>query len=64
MARAAFRAALRASSLASFPSAFGGRLGRLAGYEDVNDADRLSQDPVMRAIVDRCSAHKAQNFFV
>ncbi len=23
--------------------------GRLAGYEDVNDADRLSQDPVMRA---------------
>ena len=27
--------------------------GRLAGYEDVNDADRLSQDPVMRAIVDR-----------
>ena len=27
--------------------------GRLAGYEDVNDAERLSQDPVMRAIVDR-----------
>ncbi len=27
--------------------------GRLAGYEDVNDADRLSRDPVMRAIVDR-----------
>ncbi len=26
--------------------------GRLAGYEDVNDAERLSQDPVMRAIVD------------
>jgi hypothetical protein len=29
--------------------------GRLAGYEDVNDADRLSRDPVMRAIVDRKS---------
>ena len=27
--------------------------GRLAGYEDVNDAERLSHDPVMRAIVDR-----------
>ena len=27
--------------------------GRLAGYEDVNDAKRLSHDPVMRAIVDR-----------
>ena len=27
--------------------------GRLAGYEDVNDADRLSHDPVMRVIVDR-----------
>ncbi len=27
--------------------------GRLAGYEDVNDAERLSCDPVMRAIVDR-----------
>jgi len=27
--------------------------GRLAGYEDVNDAERLSRDPVMRAIVDR-----------
>jgi hypothetical protein len=25
--------------------------GRLAGYEDVNDAERLSLDPVMRAIV-------------
>jgi hypothetical protein len=24
--------------------------GRLAGYEDVNDAERLSQDPVMRTI--------------
>ncbi len=30
-------------------SVFGG----LAGYEDVNDAERLSRDPVMRAIVDR-----------
>jgi hypothetical protein len=27
--------------------------GRLAGYEDVNDAERLCRDPVMRAIVDR-----------
>ncbi len=27
--------------------------GRLAGYEDVNDAERLSHDPVMRAIDDR-----------
>ncbi len=27
--------------------------GRLAGYEDVNDAERLSRDPVMRAVVDR-----------
>ena len=26
--------------------------GRLAGYEDVNDAERLSLDPAMRAIVD------------
>ena len=25
--------------------------GRLAGYEDLNDADRLSVDPVMRRIV-------------
>ena len=27
--------------------------GRLAGYEDANDAQRLSHDPVIRAIVDR-----------
>jgi len=27
--------------------------GRLAGYEDVNDAERLAHDPAMRAIVDR-----------
>ncbi len=27
--------------------------GRLAGYEDVNDAERLLHDPVLRAIVDR-----------
>ena len=27
--------------------------GRLAGYEDVNDADRLAHDPTMRAVVDR-----------
>ncbi len=25
--------------------------GRLGGYEDVNDADRLSRDPAMRWIV-------------
>ena len=25
--------------------------GRLAGYEDVNDAARLSRDPVMRQII-------------
>ncbi|MDU8913815.1 transposase, partial [Aestuariicoccus sp. MJ-SS9] len=25
--------------------------GRLAGYEDVNDADRLASDPVMRQVV-------------
>ncbi len=27
--------------------------GRLGGYDDVNDADRLSLDPVMRWIVDK-----------
>ena len=27
--------------------------GRLAGYEDVNEADRLAHDPAMRAVVDR-----------
>ncbi len=27
--------------------------GRLAGYEDVNDAGRLARDPAMRAVVDR-----------
>jgi len=27
--------------------------GRLAGYEDANDAERPSRDPAMRAIVDR-----------
>ena len=26
-------------------------LGRLAGYEDVNDAERLSHDPAMRWVV-------------
>jgi hypothetical protein len=39
--------------------------GRLAGYEDVNDAERLSRDPAMRAIVDRrgldrCAASTSQ----
>jgi hypothetical protein len=27
--------------------------GRLAGYEDINDAKRLTRDPVMRTIVGR-----------
>jgi hypothetical protein len=27
--------------------------GRLAGYEDVNNAERLARDPAMRAIVGR-----------
>jgi Transposase DDE domain group 1 len=39
--------------------------GRLAGYEDVNDAERLVRDPAMRAIVgreglDRCAASSSQ----
>jgi hypothetical protein len=29
--------------------------GRLAGYEDVNDAERLRHDPAMRWIVGGCS---------
>src|ERR1700716_798451 len=33
--------------------------GRLAGYEDVNDADRLAHDPAMRAVVDRSGLHRA-----
>jgi hypothetical protein len=40
-------------------------LGRLAGYEDVNDAQRLARDPAMRAIVgregfDRAAASSSQ----
>ncbi len=35
------------------------RGARLAGYEDVNDAERLSQDPVMRVIVDRKGLQQA-----
>ncbi|MFC1544945.1 IS1380 family transposase [Gemmatimonadota bacterium] len=31
---------------------------RLAGYEDVNDAARMSKDPVMRAITEKKSAKK------
>ena len=27
--------------------------GRLAGYEDVNDAERLAHAPAMRAVIDR-----------
>jgi hypothetical protein len=39
--------------------------GRLAGYEDVNDAERLAQDPAMRAIAgrdgfDRAAASSSQ----
>jgi hypothetical protein len=39
--------------------------GRLAGYEDVNDAERLALDPAMRAIVgredlDRAAASSSQ----
>ena len=34
--------------------------GRLAGYEDVNDADRLAHDPALRWIVgDRAVTHNA-----
>lgn len=33
--------------------------GRIAGYEDVNDADRLAHDPAMRAIVDRGGLDRA-----
>jgi Transposase DDE domain group 1 len=32
--------------------------GRLAGYEDVNDAERLARDPAMRAIVGREGLHR------
>ncbi len=34
--------------------------GRLAGYKDANDAERLSHDPVMCAIVDRNRARAPQ----
>jgi Transposase DDE domain group 1 len=33
--------------------------GRLAGYEDVNDAERLAGDPAMRAIVGRDGLDRA-----
>jgi len=33
--------------------------GRLAGYEDVNDADRLAHDPAMRAVVGRQGLDRA-----
>ena len=33
-------------------------LGRLASYEDVNDAERLAHDPAMRAIVDHGGLHR------
>jgi hypothetical protein len=42
-----------------------GVFGRLAGYEDVNDAERLARNPAMRAIVggeglDRAAASSSQ----
>jgi hypothetical protein len=33
--------------------------GRLAGYEDVNDAERLAHDPTMRVVVDRGGLDRA-----
>jgi len=33
--------------------------GRLAGYEDVSDVERLSRDPAMRAIVGRAGLDRA-----
>lgn len=33
--------------------------GPLAGYGDINGAERLSQDPVMRAIVDRIGLQRS-----
>ena len=33
--------------------------GRLAGYEDVNDAERLRHDPTMRWIVGGKAAHSS-----
>jgi hypothetical protein len=33
--------------------------GRLAGYEDVTDAERLAHDPAMRAVVDRNGLDRA-----
>ena len=32
--------------------------GRLAGYEDVNDAERLAYDPAMRAVVNRTGSDR------
>src|SRR5215471_6283730 len=39
-----------------WPGCSGSRYGRLAGYEDVNDAERLRHDPAMRwpLAVERC----------
>jgi hypothetical protein len=34
-------------------------IGRLAGYEDVNDAERLARDAAMRAIVGREGLNRA-----
>ena len=41
---------------ASSPSFRQSVFGRLAGYEDVNDADRLGRDPAMRWVVDTRAA--------
>ena len=38
--------------------------GRLAGYEDVNDAERLSRDPAMRAIVARKGLDRRPGFWI
>ena len=32
--------------------------GRLAGYEDATDAERLAHDPAMRAVVDHGGLHR------
>jgi hypothetical protein len=38
-------------SMASSITSMGLWFGRLAGYEDVNDAERLCRDPAMRWVV-------------
>lgn len=48
---AGFRAPVTTVCTAWWPPPASRAFGRLAGYEDVNDADRLALDPVMRQIV-------------